>query len=436
MRLAGKRKSMIRISSLLMILVGLSSSPSAAQRDNNLNDEKAIKEVRKLGLGILRQIKSTLKKEYYDPNFHGIDLEQRFKAAEERIGKLETYPQIYRAIGQVVSEFNDSHTNFFPPRMNKTADYGFSWQMIGDRCYVVDVKKGSDAEAKGLRVGDIITGITTYNPTRENIWLMSFLFYRLDPKERLKIFLAAPGGSERELLIESKIIERKERFNEETTSNAKPYRCQEINADLITCKLYTFVVATTIIDSLMKEVRKHKQLILDLRGNSGGYVATEMYLTGFFFPRDVKIADLITRKKTEERIAKTRKEKFTGDFIVLIDSKSYSASEVFARVIQLEKRGQILGDVSAGKVMTSVYFPLYVSDPRAEFVLSVTVGDLIMTDGQSLEGVGVVPDEIVLPNGFDLAEGTDPALSRAATLLGAQLTPAEAGKLSFLRSQR
>ncbi len=39
---------------------------------------------------------------------------------------------------------------------------------------------------------------------------------------------------------------------------------------------------------MMKEVGVHKKFILDLRGNGGGYVKIEEYLTGHFFDRDVK----------------------------------------------------------------------------------------------------------------------------------------------------
>ena len=62
------------------------------------------------------------------------------------------------------------------------------------------------------------------------------------------------------------------------------------------------------------------------------------------------------------------------------------------------------------------------------FGASVTVGDLIMTDGKSLEKIGVTPDEIMLPSGRDLATTKDPVLAKAAKLAGVNITPEEAGK--------
>ena len=60
---------------------------------------------------------------------------------------------------------------------------------------------------------------------------------------------------------------------------------------------------------------------------------------------------------------------------------------------------------------------------------SITVSDLIMTDGQSLEHLGVTPDDVRLPSAQDLAAGRDTVLSYAASLFGVTLDPVEAGKL-------
>jgi C-terminal processing protease CtpA/Prc len=60
---------------------------------------------------------------------------------------------------------------------------------------------------------------------------------------------------------------------------------------------------------------------------------------------------------------------------------------------------------------------------------SITVGDVRMSDGGSLEHGGVTPDEIVLPTGADLANKRDPVLARAVATLGGSLTPEQAGTL-------
>ena len=121
---------------------------------------------------------------------------------------------------------------------------------------------------------------------------------------------------------------------------------------------------------------------------------------------------------------------FTGRFAVLIDSESASASEVLARVVQLERRGFIVGDGSSGKVMEARIYRHEISlDSPVSYAISVTDADLVMPDGKSLEHVGVEPDIVVLPTSQDLANRRDPVLAKAAGLVGAQLSPEEAGTI-------
>jgi C-terminal processing protease CtpA/Prc len=116
--------------------------------------------------------------------------------------------------------------------------------------------------------------------------------------------------------------------------------------------------------------------------------------------------------------------------IVLVDSDSGSASEVFARVMQLEKRGTVIGDRSAGAVMRSIYRNYEMGTERVVFWgANITNADVIMSDGASLERTGVVPDELMLPKPADMAAKRDVVLARALELAGTNIDPAKAGSL-------
>jgi C-terminal processing protease CtpA/Prc len=66
---------------------------------------------------------------------------------------------------------------------------------------------------------------------------------------------------------------------------------------------------------------------------------------------------------------------------------------------------------------------------KISYAISVTDADLVMTDGKSLEHVGVEPDIVILPTSQDLANNRDPALAKAAGLVRAKLSPEEAGAI-------
>ena len=198
-------------------------------------------------------------------------------------------------------------------------------------------------------------------------------------------------------------------------------------------ELPTFLLESSQVETLIEKARKYPALIMDLRSNQGGAMETLQRLLGGVFDKDVKIADILERKGSKPELAKTRSRGvFTGRLVIVVDSRSASASELFARVVQLEKRGLVVGDRSAGAVMQGRRYTYRLTTYRFRDVFygaEITEADLLMSDGKSLEHTGVTPDELVLPTAADLAAGRDPALARAAALLGATLTPEDAGKM-------
>jgi C-terminal processing protease CtpA/Prc len=414
---------------------GVMITEQASREDPALN--------RSRGIRMLKQIKSAIKDNYYDKTFHGLDLDAKFDAAMERVKTLDKNWQIFRIIAGLVLEFNDSHTRFYPPGRANRIEYGFSLQMIGAKCFVTDVTKGSDAEAKGLKPGDQVVGIGRFNPSRENLWKINYLNYALDPQAIISVFTLGQDGKEKELKVEASFKSIKQRDDEAKERRKKkredPFKCHSVNADIIACRLETFSVDKKHIDRMMTEVVKHRKLVLDLRGNGGGYVRIAEYLTGHFFDRDTKIADFVTRDKTRPSTAKPQKERaFSGDLAVLVDSNSASASEVFSRLVQIEKRGKVFGDVTAGAVMTSQLMTMAEIrgaegfEKYTVFGMNLTIADLIMSDGKRLEGVGVVPDFPVGPTGSALANRNDPVLAYAVKLFGGSMTDKAAGDLNFI----
>jgi carboxyl-terminal processing protease len=178
------------------------------------------------------------------------------------------------------------------------------------------------------------------------------------------------------------------------------------------------------------KARKARALVLDLRGNPGGSIDGLVALVGMLMDHAVTVISRVDRKGEQREVAKPKGAPFAGPLVVLIDSRSASASECLARVVQIEKRGTVIGDRSGGKVMGSRSFThTFGVGNITVYGTSVTVWDIRMSDGNRLEGIGVKPDELVLPTQADLAARRDPVLARAIALAGGSVSADQAGTL-------
>jgi carboxyl-terminal processing protease len=415
--------------------LALSLTRTEAQPDLNFQRER--------GRIMLKVIKDNLKKEYYDLNFHGMDLEARFKQADEKVKGAESIGHIFGIIGQVLLDLDDSHTFFIPPwRANRT-EYGWQMHAIGDKVFVSAVKPGSDAEKKGVKVGDQVLSLHGFQPSREALWKLTYTFYALRPQPGLRVVLQSPVGQPRQLDVMANVKQGKALleldgidwgyFLRELEDEDRLVRQRhvEVSDNLFIWKMPTFEISEQAVEDVMRKARKYQTLILDLRGNPGGYVKTLEWFTGYFFEKEIKIADLKGRKDMKPLKSQPHRDRnFKGKLIVLIDSRSASAAEIFARVVQLEKRGAVIGDRSSGAVMQSRGFRQMLGQGEGVFYgASITNADVIMPDGKSLEGIGVTPDELLLPAAADLAANRDPVLSRAAAMAGFELPPDKAGAM-------
>ena len=388
---------------------------------------------------MLKTVSDEIKKNYYDPKLHGVDWDAKVAQAQQKIAGSSSLGAAMLYIAATVDSLNDSHTYFYPPRRAQSYDYGIAYQFVGERCYVTHVRAGSDAASKGVQPGYEILTINGHIPERKDTWKLDYLFNVLSPQPFLNLLLQLPpNGASREFQVQAKMRMLK-RPTDVSRSDDREYdsfrrylhvRTVEYGSDLIIVKFPNFYFSNLEIAEIMNKAQRFRTMIMDLRGNSGGSADTMQWFVGGVFDKPVKIADRVTRKQTKELIAKPPHHVFTGKLIVLVDSQSASAAEIFARVVQLEKRGSIIGDATSASVMEAKHFSNSLGGTLALFYgESITVGDLIMTDGKSLEHIGVTPDIVTLPTQADLTSGSDPVLARAAEMSGVKLTPEAAGRL-------
>jgi len=420
------------LAKIVVCLLLLSGAIYAQQSTINLN--------RGWADDMLQVVANDIRKNYYDPKFHGVDWDAKVAQTKLLIDKSPSMDVALSYIASAVDSLDDSHTTFYPPVRNMQSDFGLDFQMIGaDRCYVTHVRPHSDAEAKGLKPGNEILTINGYLVDRTNLQKMDYMFSELRPQAYLWLLVQSPeDGSSGKIQVNAKVTPRRNPISLswswmreiDTQKHSMRARTVEFGDDLMILKMPFFEFTNSEIGGMISRARKHRTLIFDLRGNPGGSTQTLANFLGALFDKDVKIADRVTRKGTKPWIAKTQHIKFTGKLIVLVDSESASAAELFARVVQLEKRGTVIGDRTSGSVMEAKF---YSNQLGGDFLMfygeSITDANLIMTDGKSLEHTGVTPDETLIPRPSDLANDRDPVLAHAAELAGVKLTPEAAGKL-------
>ncbi|MER3430941.1 MAG: hypothetical protein C4324_07865 [Blastocatellia bacterium] len=427
-------QSFSRVCFLLSLIFVLVASPVAfGQKKMDRIERERLKTM-------LRVVKETVKDNYFDPSLKGIDIDAKYQKSVDRIDQVDFTGQALGVIAQFLADFDDSHLFFLPPALTTSVEYGWRDAFFGDKLVVWLVKPGSDAEAKGLKRGDQILSIEGFTPVKKEMWKVRYFYNVVSKRSLIRLKVLSPGDSApRDLEIASKItklpraIDRNTLFTVFDTSGKSDieYNYFKPIGNIMVWKMPSFSIEPADIDTMIGKVRSSPNLILDLRGNGGGLVKTLERLTGWFFDRDIKIADLKGRKKMDPMEAKSMGQSvYKGNLIVLLDSQSASAAEIFARVVQLEQRGVVLGDVSAGAVMQSVRKPLSMGgNDEILYGVSVTNADVIMSDGKSLEHVGVIPNQIVLTTPSDLAANRDPVLAMAVKLLGGDITPEQAGKI-------
>ncbi len=420
---------------VLTTLTGVLTCPARSQQLSSIDRDNAI--------SMLDNISKEIQKHYYDAKFHGIDWAATARDARQKIKSSTSLNMALAHIAQAMVSLNDSHTFFLPPPRPYIHNYGYQTRMIGEQCFILRVRPGSDAESKGLKAGDELLALDGYTPHRDTIWKMEYRYNVLRPEPGQTLVLRDPQGQVRKIDIMAKIktLARVEDFShygigdyvrrDENEEHLLRARWAEVGDDVGILKIPVFMFDQAEVESMMSRAGKRPALILDLRGNPGGAVDTLKYLVGGLFEKDIKIADRVGRKESKPEVAKAWNHGvYTGKLVVLVDSRSASASELLARIVQLEKRGMVLGDRSSGSVMEARRYEYTLGQDSMTFYgASITESDLIMSDGNSLEHHGVTPDELVLPTAADLAAGRDPVLSRAVTLLGGKLSPEDAGKL-------
>ncbi len=266
----------IRCSLVISLLIGcvVTSSPQQISKGD-----------RDLAQQMLRDVAADVKKYYYDPKLHGVDWDAKVRQARENIDKADSMDSAVSEIAALLDSLNDSHTAFVLPPRNYVHRYGFSLKMIGDRCYVTRVHPGSDAEKKGRRRGDQVLAVNDLPVTRKTFWKIEYIFQFLRSQPGLRLTLAGENGPRRQLdamakiepssVIKYRLHQGINRMVQDWTDYAllEPQYFQK-GDELLALRIPAFALSAEQVDHVIDKMRKHKGVVLDLRGNAGGFTET------------------------------------------------------------------------------------------------------------------------------------------------------------------
>jgi C-terminal processing protease CtpA/Prc len=374
---------------------------------------------------MLRTTSSEVAKNFYDPTMKGLDWKALTAEAEQKIEAAKSMSEAITIISMLVDKLQDSHTVFIPPSRVNRPLFGFEAKMFGNEARIYSIKPGGSADKAGLQRGDRILQIFNYHPDRKN-FDQAMVYYRfLHPMPELKITYQRGSEAPQTVVVPAKVKkgtmkedistdESYERYLVENFSESEKYFYGAFDSDIGFLQLPSFGAETLP----SPDITKPKAFILDLRGNPGGRVDSLGEFAGRFESKPGVLANMVGRKKTEPVKIKPHGDRFNVPLFILVDSRSASAAEMFARYFQKTGQAKIVGDTTSGRVNASLEFNESVGTDQSQiqFWLQVSVSRVAFEDGEELEHHPIVPDYACLPSEADLRAQADPCLKKAVAL--------------------
>ena len=230
---------------------------------------------------------------------------------------------------------------------------GIQFNIMNDTVMVVAVVSGGPSEKAGIRAGDRIVSVNDSTIAGNGITNEQvFKLLRGKKHTKVRIGIHRPGFLETYFFdIQRDVIP--------TYTLDVAYM---LNSTTGYIKINQFGENTynEFLDAIFELKGKGMNaLVLDLRGNSGGYLGTAINLCDEFLPKNDLIVYTEGRNMPENKIFATSIGNFEkGDLVVLIDDFSASASEIVAGAVQDNDRGWVVGRRSFGKGLVQQQFVL------------------------------------------------------------------------------
>lgn len=318
---------------------------------------------------------------------------------------------VWGIIEGLAESYNDPYTVFLPPQQAQIfeeeikGEFGGIGIEMGIRDEILTViapLKGTPADEAGLLSGDLIlevNGESTQSMTVDK----AVSLIRGEIGTEVILTIAREGENE---FLDVPII----RGNIEIPTIDTEW----VDEGVFMISLYNF--GGTAVNEFRLALREfamsgNDKLILDLRGNPGGYLEAAVDIASWFLPlrKAVVIEDF---GESEENFVHRSKGKNVFDdeldMVILIDGGSASASEILAGALQEHGIAVLIGETTFGK--GSVQELINVTEETA---LKITIARWLTPNGKLISEVGLEPDLSIKRSVEDFQNDIDPHLDAA-----------------------
>lgn len=199
--------------------------------------------------------------------------------------------------------------------------------------------------------------------------------------------------------------------------NFLEFESRFINPGIGYIRFNTF--APGLLDKIINavdELMDTKGLIIDLRDNPGGFFQVRKALADKLALSSSLLWSQDGRRGRNDVYLEPAEKTYNGKVAVLVDVNSASSSEEFAGGLQALGRAVVIGEQTQGRVLVADFQELA---PGVMFMYPVAITSL--SNGKTLEGVGVMPDIIVKHTLQTLSEGKDIQLETAINYLQSKI---------------
>ena len=232
---------------------------------------------------------------------------------------------------------------------------GMGYVVLGDSIFITSVYDGSPADVGGIKPGAHLIAIDTLSEINDSVEVNMAVDALYDKsKDKLRVVFSNGGDK-----ATQEIIIQKANVNVPSVPEFA-----QLNDTVVLVRINQFLESTSkeMLDMLepLVEDNKFAHLILDLRGNPGGYLQESIRILKQFFEEKGKLLVYTQGRSSEKKEYKSGGKSYLKPkkIAVLIDENSASASEIVAGAVQDWDRGVIIGRRSFGKGLVQEEYSL------------------------------------------------------------------------------